>query len=107
VLEPYGFAGLAQTVFAEDYEGRTAVFRAELRTQDVASQCGLQVLTGIPPGPVSAPKRLAVPLAGSRGWTRQEVTAEVPARAGMIQFGMFLYGRGRVELRNAELTFGT
>jgi Domain of unknown function (DUF151) len=107
VLEPYGFAGLAQTVFAEDYERRTAVFRGELRTQDVASQCGLQVLTGIPPGPISAPERLAVPLAGSHGWTRQEVTAEVPAGAGMIQFGVFLYGRGRAELRNAELTFGT
>ena len=63
------------------------------------------MLTGIPRGPVSAPGRLAAPLAGSRGWTRQEVTAEVPARGGMIQFGIFLYGRGRVDLRNAELTF--
>jgi len=107
VLEPYGFAGLTQTVFAEDYEGRTAVFRAELRIQDVASQCGLQVLTGIAAWPVPAPERLAVSLAGSHGWTRQEVTAEVPAGAGMIQFGMFLYGRGRIELRNAELTIGT
>ena len=105
VPEPYGFAGLAQTIFAEDYEGRTVVFRAELRTQDVASQCGLHLHTGIPPGPISRPERLAVPLAGSHGWIRQEVTAQIPAEAGMIQCGMFLYGRGRVELRNAELTF--
>lgn len=103
--EPYGFAGLAQTIFGGDYQGRTVVFRGELRTRDVAGQCGLHILTGNPRGPVSAPGRLAVPLAGSQGWTRQEVTADVPARGGLIQFGMFLYGRGRVELRDTELTF--
>ena len=82
------------------------VFRAELRVQDVAGRCGLHVHAGIPSGPVPSPERLAVPLAGSHGWTRQEVTAEVPRRAGMVQFGVFLYGRGRVELRSAELTLG-
>jgi hypothetical protein len=96
--------GLAQTIFAEDYEGRTVVFPGELRTRDVASQCGLHVHTGIPAGPISPPGRLAVPLAGSQSWTRQEVTAEVPRHAGMVQFGMFLSGRGRVELRNSELS---
>jgi hypothetical protein len=103
--EPCGFAGLTQTIFGGDYQGRTVVFRGELRTQDVAGQCGLHVLTGIPHGPVSAPCRLAVPLAGSHDWTRQEVTAAVPARGGLIQFGIFLYGHGRIELRDTELTF--
>ncbi len=34
------------------------------------------------------------------------MTAEVPDDAGIVRFGIFLTGRGRIELRNAELTRG-
>jgi hypothetical protein len=34
-----------------------------------------------------------------------EVRARIAAGAGIIQFGMFLNGHGRTELRNAELNF--
>ena len=77
----------------------------EVRTEDVADQAGLHLLTGIPHGPVSPPGRLTIPLAGSNGWTMQEVRARIPVEAGIIQFGTFLNGHGRAELRNAELTF--
>ena len=105
VPEPYGFAGLVQTIFAERYGGRTAIFRGELRTQDVTNECGLHLLAGLPLGPVSTPDRLTAPLSGDHDWTRQEVTAVVPADAAIIQCGLFLRGRGRVELRHAGLTF--
>lgn len=39
-------------------------------------------------------------------WARYEVTAQVPADGGIIRFGIFLAGRGRVGLRNAELVRG-
>ena len=44
---------------------------------------------------------LAVP--GSSGWTWHEVTMPV-GDAGVIRFGISLTGRGRIELRNAELS---
>jgi hypothetical protein len=41
---------------------------------------------------------------GSSDWTWHEVTIPVPGYVGVIRFGISLTGRGRVELRNAELT---
>ena len=41
---------------------------------------------------------------GSSDWTWHEVTVRVPGEAIVIGFGISLAGRGRVELRNAELT---
>jgi hypothetical protein len=72
VPEPSGFAILVQTIYAEDYPGRTVTFRG---------------LTG----------------PGSSDWTCHEAAMDVPGDAGVIRFGISLAGRGRVELRNAEL----
>jgi len=111
VPEPYGFAGLQQVIAADDYRGAVVVFRGELRTKDVADQAGLHLHVGPPLGPVghplpSPPKRVTVSVAGSHDWARHEVTAEVPDDAGIIRFGIFLAGRGQVELRHAELARG-
>jgi hypothetical protein len=41
---------------------------------------------------------------GSAGWARHEVTAEVPDEESLIiHFGIFLIGRGQIELRDADL----
>jgi hypothetical protein len=110
VPEPYGFAGLQQMIAADDYRGRTLVFSGELRTEDVADRAGLHLMVGPPLGPAperpSPPRRTTVTVAGSRDWTRHEVTADVPGDAGIVGFGFFLAGRGLVELRNAELASG-
>jgi len=98
VPEPSGEAGLIQSIFADDYRGAAVVFRAELRTEDVADRAGLYLHTGPPP------RRATDTAAGSQGWTRHEVMAEIPDNAGMIRFGIFLSGRGRVEMRHPELT---
>jgi hypothetical protein len=42
--------------------------------------------------------------AGRRDWTSHEVTARVPGDANVVMFGIFLAGRGRIELRHAEVT---
>jgi hypothetical protein len=106
VAEPYGFAALVQTSFAEDYEGQTVVLRAEVRTAGVTGEAGLYLRAGLPSGPVSAPGALSAPLEGDRDWTAQEVTARTPEEAGAIQFGLVLRGAGRAEVRGAELTVG-
>ena len=41
---------------------------------------------------------------GGSDWTWHEVTVPVPGAAIVIRFGISLAGRGRVELRGAELS---
>jgi hypothetical protein len=107
VPEPPGFAVLVQEIDADDYRGRTVTFRGQLRTAGVAGQAGLHLAVGAPVEPPGAHLRdrgassLTGP--GSSGWTWHEVTMAVPD-VYVIRFGISLTGRGRIELRNAELT---
>ncbi len=109
VPEPAGSAVLVQTVYADDYRGRTVTFRGQLRTTGMAGQAGLHLaISGPPHGPLGAPPLdhgTSSPTApGSSDWTWHEVTVPVPAEATAIRFGISLAGRGRIELRGAELT---
>jgi hypothetical protein len=106
VPDPHGFAALRQTLFAEDYRGAAIAFRGELRATDVADQAGL--FLRVSRGPARArrndPANHTAELTGSVDWSRQELTVEVPDEESLIiHFGIFLIGRGRIELRNAEL----
>ena len=110
VPEPVGSAVLVQAIAAEDYRGRTVTFRGQLRATDVAGQAGLHLAVGRPPSPdepAGAPLldhggSLTAP--GSSDWTWHEVTMPVPGDAGVIRFGISLAGRGRIGLRDAELS---
>jgi hypothetical protein len=109
VPEPPGSAVLVQAIAAEDYRGRTVTFRGQLRAAGLAGQAGLHLA-------VSGPHRRDEPRArlldhgssltapGSSDWTWHEVTMPVPGAAIAIRFGISLAGRGRLELRGAELT---
>jgi hypothetical protein len=106
VPEPAGFAVLVQAIFADDYRGRTVTFRGQLRA---AGQAGLHLAVNGPLSESIATRPLlghdsspAGP--GSSDWTWHEVTVPVPQQADVIRFGISLAGRGRVELRGAELT---
>ncbi|MBV9449311.1 MAG: sigma-70 family RNA polymerase sigma factor [Streptosporangiaceae bacterium] len=109
VPEPAGFAVLSQEIEADDYGGRTVTFRGDLRTVDVADRAGLvlriprQGRRPTPPDPWHDPENHFAHVTGTRDWTRYEVTAEVPADAVSITFGVFLNGRGKIELRNPQL----
>jgi hypothetical protein len=105
VEQPAGLAALSQSVLVHEYVGHTAIFRAEVRTEGVADEAGLHLLGGMPTGPVSVPKGLTVPLSGGNDWTVCEVSARVAEHGGMVQFGVFLRGPGRVWFRNLRLTF--
>ena len=111
--EPAGFAFLAQDIDAADYRGRTVTFRGELRTTEADGRAGL-ALRAASPGR-STPPRAASPdpwedpanhiafATGTGAWTRYEVTAQIPADANLIRFGVFLNGGGQVEFRRPAL----
>ncbi len=112
VPQPEGFAMLGQEIFADDYRGATVVFRGEFRTGDDPGRAGLflrvnegrDVRGPLTEGAVfDDPDNNIITFAGGGGWTRHEVTARVPSDSDAVVFGMFLAGRGRIELRNAEL----
>ena len=98
---------MIQAVAAEDYRGAVVTFRGQLRTTDIAGEAGLHLAVRRPPdGPLGAPlldhgSSLTAP--GSSDWTWHEVRMPVPGDASVIRFGISLAGRGRVELRGAEL----
>jgi RNA polymerase sigma-70 factor (ECF subfamily) len=111
--EPAGFAFLAQEIEPDDYRGRTVTFRGELRTAQADGRAGL-VLRVTSPGP-STPPQAASPdpredpanhidfATGTGAWTQYEVTAQIPADANLITFGVFLNGGGQLEFRHPGL----
>ena len=109
VPEPAGSAVLVQAIYADDYRGAAVTFRGQLRTTGVAGQAGLHLaVTGSLSESVATRSLLghgSSPAApGSSDWTWHEVTVPVPGEATAIRFGISLAGRGRIELRGAELT---
>ena len=114
VPEPAGFAVLVQEIAAADYRGRTVTFRGELRTTATADGRAGLALRAPSPGR-STPPRAASPdpwddpanhmafATGTGVWTQYEVTAQIPADASLIRFGVFLNGGGQLELRHPAL----
>jgi len=108
VPEPSGSAVLFQEIYADDYRGAAVTFRGQLRTTGVAGQAGLHLAAGRPVDPPGEHLRdrggRSLTGLGSSDWTWHEVTMPVPGDAGVIRFGISLAGRGRIELRNPELS---
>jgi RNA polymerase sigma factor (sigma-70 family) len=111
VPEPAGFAFLSQEINADDYRSRTVAFRGDLRTTDVG-RAGLVVRVvgeGRPgqrpavPDPRDDPENHFAFATGTGDWARHEITAQVPPDASLIIFGVFLNGRGQIELRSPQL----
>ncbi|HVT70856.1 MAG TPA: hypothetical protein VHF26_24115 [Trebonia sp.] len=48
-----------------------------------------------------------VTVAAGPDWAEHELTARVPADRRIVGFGVFLAGRGRIELADPELARGT
>jgi RNA polymerase sigma factor (sigma-70 family) len=118
VPEPAGFALLRQAMFGDDYREATVTFRGELRSTDVPRRAGLFLRVNTDPrrdirGPLTEAAALADPdntivaVSAGREWARHEVTTRVPADCDIVAFGLFMAGRGRIELRHAELTRGS
>jgi RNA polymerase sigma-70 factor, ECF subfamily len=106
---PAGFAFLSQEIEPDEYRGRTVTYRGDLRITSVADRAGLvlriprQGRRPAPPDPWQDPENHFALVGGTSDWIRHEVTAQVPADAISIIFGVFLNGRGQVELRKPQL----
>jgi DNA-directed RNA polymerase specialized sigma24 family protein len=116
---PVGFAVLAQTMWADDYRGSVVRLRARLRRGADSGPAGLFLRVEVPgPEPsLSHPLHLDDVLADAGtnssaaavtpDWVWHEVTARVPDGCRLILFGVYLAGRGQIELREPELTRDT
>jgi RNA polymerase sigma-70 factor (ECF subfamily) len=104
VPQPYGSAHLGQEILADACHGQNMVFRGELRTENVAGQARLylRVITELPGR--ACHDHYSATVTGSHDWARHQAAAQIPGNAVLVQFGVSLTGRGRVELRNAKLT---
>ncbi len=111
--EPAGFALLVQEIDAADYRGAAVTFRGELRTAKADGRAGLVLRVSNPsrstrpqaasPDLQEDPPGHTAPAAGTGTWTQYEVSAQVPADANWIEFGVFLNGGGQIEFRNPGL----
>jgi hypothetical protein len=107
--EPAGSAFLAQEIDADDYRGRTVTFRGELRAAQTDGRAGLVLQIAGPgrstpsPDPGEDPAGHIASATAAGAWTPYEVTAQIPAEANLIRFGVFLNGGGRVEFRRPGL----
>ncbi len=105
---------LAQEIDAGDYRGRTVTFRGELRTAQADGRAGLALRVisqsrSRPPqaasqDPREDPANHIASATGTDGWIQHEVTAQIPADADLIRFGVFLNGGGQLEFRHPALT---
>jgi hypothetical protein len=109
---PAGFAFLVQAMWADDYRGSIVRFRGRLRRSGDAGRAGLFLRVSGPGlgnplnwDDVLAEGGLTTSAAdASPDWAQHEVTARVPGDCRIVAFGVFLAGRGRIELLEPELT---
>ena len=118
VPDPAGFALLRQAMFGDDYRGATITFRGEFRSTDAPRMAGLFLRVNTDPrrdirGPLTEAAALADPdntivtVSAGRDWARHEVTTRIPGDCDVVAFGIFMAGRGRIEMRGAELVRGS
>ena len=113
VPEPAGSAFLAQEIEPDDYRGRTVTFRGELRTARAEGRAGLALRAASPGQPTPPRAASSDPredpanhiafATGTGEWAQYEVTAQIPADASLIRFGVFLNGGGQLEFRHPRL----
>jgi hypothetical protein len=105
VPRPAGSAALVQAVYADDYRGTTVTFSGEVSGDLIAGQAGLRLeILRHGWGGAGAREDHGLTIVGRRrAWTGYEITAQIPADADLIRFGIALAGPGRIALRNPDL----
>jgi hypothetical protein len=106
--QPGGNAALLQVIYADDYRGATVTFSAEIRTDLLTEQAGLRLEIIRHWWRAGQPREdHGLTISGSHPWTRYEITAQIPADADLIRFGIALTGAGEIALRNPGLRTDT
>jgi putative CocE/NonD family hydrolase len=92
---PRDFGGVGQRILAADYRGRRVRLSGYLRVADVAQGAALWMRVdggeGTPFDNMQDRR-----LTGTAGWQRLDVVLDVPADAGLLDFGALLTGAGTV-----------
>jgi hypothetical protein len=114
---------LRQTIKADDYRGKQLRFSGEVKAEQVEQQGGLYIRTNVfhwkhiqeafggdqPGDPSIEANRLDEQVRpqhlvqGPHDWMRCEATVPVAQDALFIRFGLVLYGKGQIWLRDAQL----
>jgi hypothetical protein len=114
---------LRQTIKADDYRGKQLRFSGEVKAEQVEQQGGLYIRTNVihwkriqeelgveqqgdPSIQANRPDEKVRPqhlVQGTHDWMRCEATVPVAEDALFIRFGLVLYGRGQIWLRDAQL----
>jgi RNA polymerase sigma factor (sigma-70 family) len=118
---PYGEICLGQEWLADDYRGATVTLSAEVRAEGVTGHAELTLDIAAAPhadgqdrvthpasgaGPVPVHREaqlLSQTITGTHGWTRHEISAQVPADAEHMGLELSLAGPGTVRLRHVAL----
>ena len=97
VPRPAGSAAPVQAIYADDYRGKAVTFSGEISGDFLAGRPGLRVeiLRHWWRG-AGTREDHGFTIVGRRpGWTGHEITAQIPADADLIRFGIALNGPGR------------
>ncbi len=92
-----GFATMMQSFRAELYRGKRYELSAFIRTEEVASWCGLWMrVDGKGEDMLQFDNMGNRPITGSNGWSKISVVLDVSEESESISFGVLLAGAGKV-----------
>lgn len=100
------FTGVIQGLDAYAYRGQALVFRAKLRSRDLAEgTSGLWIRADTAEGKAVAFEHTYLqPITGTRNWETREVKLTVPASASVLQFGVVAGAEGTLWADDIELS---
>lgn len=99
VPNPRGHGILRQTIRARNYEGKYVRLLCNIKTVGVEQKASLYLhVDGR-----SGNEMREISIQDSTGWTTHSVTLFVPTGTLQLRFGVILYGRGQIWLRNIHL----
>ncbi len=97
--------GTATTSAATTLPGQRVTVRADVRTRD-ADGASLWVRAEGMGRTLALENNLAHPVVGTRAWTTETATLDLPPGTERISYGLLLMGRGEISARNITVNFG-
>ena len=99
-----GFATIMQTCNAKNYLGTKVKMTGYIKSENVADWAGMWMRVD----PKESHESLAFdnmedrPVKGTTDWTKCEITLDVPAESGTLNFGVLLSGTGKIWFDNVS-----
>ncbi|MFD9356457.1 hypothetical protein [Streptomyces sp. NPDC060031] len=103
---PAGYAGLVQTVKADDYRGTRLQVTAMVKARDVVGWAGVWMRVDDAHDHTLAFDNMQNPerrIAGSVGWRRYSIALDIPENAAYISFGAVMERTGQIWLDDVRV----